>query len=113
MGTSEDNSGLQEKNKQFVGDLLFGQNSNSSGGHSAVVEVLQRHHGYQILGIALEKFSLSQVYQAWTAEVTARKNEMDLLRTLEEEENVLHNKIPKLNKIKCNLQNCTFCSNFV
>lgn len=50
---AEDRDGMNEKNKQFVGDLLFGQ-TNKDGqpgaGAGSIVDTLRLNNGYQILG---------------------------------------------------------------
>jgi hypothetical protein len=49
---AEDHEGMDEKNKQFVGNLLFGQGGANpqAGGPGSVVETFNVNEGYQILG---------------------------------------------------------------
>jgi len=50
---ADDKDGVNEKNKQFVGDLLFGQTNKDGqggGGNGSIVDTLRLNNGYQILG---------------------------------------------------------------
>ena len=79
---AEDPEGMEEKNKQFVGDLLFGHTSSQNpdgGANGSVVDSYRINHGYRILGQTLETLVKGSVCRAWRAEQDARRHEMDLL----------------------------------
>lgn len=62
----DDQEGVNEKNKQFVGDLLFGQSprdpaasggggagNKNGGGGGSIIETYRINGGYQVLGKSL------------------------------------------------------------
>ena len=56
MGVAaDDQEGVNEKNKQFVGDLLFGQSHKdpANGVAGSIVDTFRVNRGYQILGKGL------------------------------------------------------------
>eukprot|EP00941_MAST-03F_sp_MAST-3F-sp1_P005854 g5854.t1 len=78
---------MEEKNKQFVGDLLFGQASRSStdmehDSDGSVLQHFRRSHGFQLLGIACERLLRDKLLEAHAAEVKSRINEKALLDSL-------------------------------
>jgi hypothetical protein len=101
----EESSGLEEKNKQFVGDLLFGHATNDvrqQGG--SIVQTFRVNHGYQILGRLLEILVKNRLGDAWSAEIHARENEEALLASLEAEETKKTKKEKKKKKKKAKKQ---------
>jgi len=79
-------SSEQERNRQFVGDLLFGQDPSEEPTGNSIVESFRLNYGYQILGLLIAKQLSTNVVDAWQAEVAARKSQQDLLNDLLAEE---------------------------
>ncbi|KAG5192936.1 hypothetical protein JKP88DRAFT_260827 [Tribonema minus] len=109
LGASVEEDGADEKNKQFVGDLLFGSAATGSGGssagstdtpsgggggggggadseHSSIVTTMKVTHGCQVLGRSLHDMVAARLSRAWLADVRARASAAELLASLEAEE---------------------------
>jgi len=86
-GPVKDTCNTEDKNKQFVGDLLFGHANNEAPTQpGSIVESHKVLHGYQVLGRTLEMMGRQRVWNGYLAELTARANERALLAALLEEE---------------------------
>lgn len=89
----EEEVGAENRNKQFVGDLLFGTSIAAGGAPAAgekprnPVQTLKAVDGCQVLGKALSNHLRLRVILAWQADVKARISEAELLASLQEEEN--------------------------
>jgi len=90
LGTAHEARGLEEKNKQFVGDLLFGHtaigDTGGDGPRKSVVEITRHLHGFELLRQATESHVWEALCQSWNAENRAKQAEEDLLASLEAEE---------------------------
>ena len=84
----EPHNGMTERNRQFVGDLLFGpagdQKSNANG--LSISKTFKTSHGYQILGRTIERLLMVRFSDAYRKEEGARKSEEELYALLEEED---------------------------
>lgn len=80
-------SKMSDRNRQFVGDLLFGPHAEGKGAsnHQSVVKTFRTSHGYQILGKCVERLILLRFSQAYAREEGARRSEEELYALLEEE----------------------------
>ena len=80
---------MTEKNRQFLGDLLFGAGGDGNGSvppaGQSIVKTFKISHGYQILGKCLERMIMLRFSQAYAREEGARKSEEELYALLEEE----------------------------
>ena len=93
-------SSEQERNRQFVGDLLFGQDPSEEHTGNSIVESFRLNYGYQILGLLIAKELSKNVVGAWQAEVSARQSQQDLLNDLLAEETQQTKKATKKQKRK-------------
>jgi hypothetical protein len=91
LGVQVEDDGTDEKNKQFVGDLLFGNATTAdeaarNSTDESVVATTRVNHGCQILGRTLDMLAKARMVRAWQAEVKARASEAELLASIEAEE---------------------------
>lgn len=96
----EVDSSMQERNRQFVGDLLFGQDPSEESGCNSIIESYRLNYGHQILGMLVCKSMGERVQVAWEAEISARVHQQDLLDLLGEEETQASKKAEKSKKKK-------------
>lgn len=88
LGVQEPHNGMTERNRQFVGDLLFGpagDNKTNANGQS-LAKTFKTSHGYQILGRTIERLLMVRFSDAYRKEEGARKSEEELYALLEEED---------------------------
>ena len=94
--------GMSERNRQFVGDLLFSMGMTPGGegsrGDVSIVDTFKVSHGYQIIGRALERIILTRFSGMFVRDRQAMEAESDLLALLEEEEEKQEKKKDKKKK---------------
>jgi hypothetical protein len=91
---------VQERNRQFVGDLLFGQDPSEEPTGNSIVESFRLNYGHQILGLLVCKSLGDRAIGSWNAEVSARVHQQDLLNDLFAEEAQASKKEKKKKKKK-------------
>merc|ERR1711871_133852 len=94
---------MSERNRQFVGDLLFSMGMSppedgAKGESVSLVETFKVSHGYQIIGRALERMVLDRFSKMYVRDRKAMQAESDLLALLEEEEEKVEKKKDKKKK---------------
>lgn len=90
--TEIDRALTRERNKKLVGDILFRTGSDLTKSPEAprnsILMTFMISHGYQIIGLSIERLILSRISDAFIKEETAKHCESELYALLDKEVSV-------------------------